>query len=178
MHAVDQQRAALQRVEECLRSFVDRELCGLLRASDLPLGSSVAVGDVRLATNRLDVELCRSNSTSPRVCLTWEEEAGRLRASVSQTGWLVELDESSRAVVTTALTGLFQRAGVDEVVGLIRLSTDPPVTWRRWVRAWSSPSVGLSAEDGSCESVVPSESAAGESVPATSIPVASSVDNR
>jgi hypothetical protein len=106
----------LHHVEEGMRHFVERELVDVLRGSaNWNLSASLAVGEVWLGTNRIRCELCCAGLAGASVLLDLAHQAGRLVASVARTGWLDALTDSQRAVFTTALTGLYKKAGVDLV---------------------------------------------------------------
>ena len=68
--------------------------------------------------------------------LTWEYVSGELAGRVSFKGWVDYLEHGPRATLGAAVSGLFQRTGVDEASGPIPLTVAPPFTWTDWVQRW------------------------------------------
>jgi hypothetical protein len=129
-------RGVIAGVEEGIRRFVERELLELLdEAGFLPRGQ-LAVGEIRAATNRIDVELRRSDQEAPSVWLTWEDAGGTLRGAVSDPGWLDALSPWESEVSSAALAGLFQRAGVERLREPDAVSS-ARISWEEWVALWS-----------------------------------------
>jgi hypothetical protein len=135
---VNHKCAAVRQVEEAIRRFVQRELLGLLDEAGFSPGASLSVGLTRVATNRVEVELCRSDKPGQSAWLAWEEEAGRLSAATIRAGWIESLSSRDRDRLAAALTGLFQRSGADKAPGPLAGPASPPITWERWVTQWSA----------------------------------------
>jgi hypothetical protein len=74
--------AAIQMVEVAVRRFVDRTLCRLLNETGFRGGAPVRPERVRLATNRIEVELVLPGETQPPLCLRFDDYAGWLNAVV------------------------------------------------------------------------------------------------
>jgi hypothetical protein len=158
------QEEGLHHVEVELKHFLERELLAVLHASKAwDAQMRVAVGHLDLATNQIGVELATSFAVSRSQRATERETAsdvrpepishqreasawlefsnrdGRLYAHLADLGWVAQLDDSSRNVLSDALVGLYKRAGVDVVEGergLIETMDDKPVLWTNWVERW------------------------------------------
>lgn len=112
--AARKQLAALQTVETSLRRFFSRTLCELLSETGFHGGAAPAIGQIRLATNRIDVEL-RLPEFEAGMWLRFEDLAGWLTASVVSPGWIERLSPSEFAQMNAALAGLYKLAGVELV---------------------------------------------------------------
>jgi hypothetical protein len=134
---VNRQRGALRRAELAVRRFVDREFCGLLNEIQFQPGIELAVGEVRAATNRVEIELLRGAEAAPPVRLTWEEEGGVLTSSISRLGWLESLTVQEQSVFSEALTGLVQQSGADRAQGPLAARVAPRIPWDQWTVQWS-----------------------------------------
>jgi hypothetical protein len=129
-------RTALLHVAEGVHRFVEREFVHLIEDADILPAVPVKVGEVRVATNRIDVELLRTDRPQDAALLTWEEDSGKLRGAVSRLGWLEALTPQQHKLFTEALRGLFQKAGVEEAAGKISAPITPAITWDEWVATW------------------------------------------
>jgi hypothetical protein len=142
---VNRRWAAVQQVEEAARRFVARELLALLREAEFLPGRALSLGEFRAATNRIEIEVCRSDKQDQPVVLTWEDDAGLLTAAITQPGWLDSLSPRDRELFAAALAGLLQRCGVEQVRAPSPLSADfvesakSRITWDEWSRRWSAP---------------------------------------
>jgi hypothetical protein len=134
---VTRKQTALHNIAEDVERFVERELVFLLQEIDFVGAEQMRIGQVQVATNRIDVELRRSDKPQTSAMLSWEDDGRLLHASVSREGWLTALSPHDRGVLTAALSGLFQRAGVDETSGTIPVTVAPPTEWDAWVETWS-----------------------------------------
>lgn len=112
--SVAQHREALHEVEEAVERFVERELSALLAACDAWHGGEVRVTGVQLGSNRVRVELAAASGGEP-CCLAFEEQSGKILASVQRAGFVAALAEGDRASFENALAGLYALAGVDLV---------------------------------------------------------------
>ncbi len=124
--AVNRYRAALHHIEERLVRFWEREFCALL-ALRADTGMIVPhVESVRLATNRVDVFLAAPSSAT--LHLTLEECHGWLTAAIGQKGWWSDLGHADRYTVAWALSGIYQKLGVDlvreEIESLLQVRRD------------------------------------------------------
>ena len=136
---VSRRRDELHHAETAVRNFVERELIGLCEEGQLLPRPVLSVGEVRLATNRVEVELLSSELPNEPALLTWEETGGQLTAAVDPPGWLETLNDVQRESLTTALGGLLQRAGTDQVRGPVSTTVQPPFSWAFWVANWTTP---------------------------------------
>ncbi len=137
---------ALHHDEAAVRRFVDRELAATLRESRAlgvtGPGPGVAAGEIRLATNRIRVELSRGDGRSPGLWFDLVECQGRLCGGVARPGWLDGLDEKGRHALELAFAGFFKISGVDRLIN----PGDPAsadfdgvvLPWRVWVAAWEA----------------------------------------
>ena len=180
------QRAALHHVEEALRRFVERDALALLAGSRSLGASGITLGEIRLATNRIRIELLkptRDGGEGAPLVVDIEERANVLVAGVAESGWLDRLGSDERRTLDDALTGLFKKSGVRIVQtpgGLIppvALTGDEPespghprtrlvhfdgieVSWRDWVEVWES-ELGGSPREAPLAGVLPVEVAEG-----------------
>ena len=115
-----------------------RDLLSLLAEAEYRPDLTLDGGKIRVATNRIDTEIvCRDLPGQP-VRITWEEDAGRLVGEVSRSGWLGQVPPDDRERFLQALTGLFTRAGVEEISGPVPVRLRPTMLWNRWLAIWSS----------------------------------------
>jgi hypothetical protein len=154
-------REALHHVEESVRRFIERDFAALLDQSRALGRASVRPGAIRLATNRIRVELLLGEQAVPSLWLDLEERPDGLAAGVSKPGWLATLGPDPRRTLEDAVVGLFKMSGVEIVrppglpVEVDR--AEPPasdrfadvvVTWREWVAAWSGEGSGERSSPG------------------------------
>jgi hypothetical protein len=118
-------RQALEEVEGEVRRFVSRELVALLRQARRWHGCSLDVGRVSLALNRIGVELVHGDWPEQPAWLEFEERSGWLVAAVRVPGWLAGLTVDEGDVFTTALAGLYKRAGVELVREQLQANLPP-----------------------------------------------------
>lgn len=105
----------LHHVAESIRHFVERDLLGLLRHSRSFQHVPLSLAGVRLATNRIVIEIRHAESDRPLEIMI-SEQSGRLIAGVTQLGWVgTHSDDRQRRVLKGALTGLYQLGAVDLV---------------------------------------------------------------
>jgi hypothetical protein len=113
----------LHHVTEAMRRFVVRNLLTILAGSKT-WGSTTPlhVGAIRLASNRIRIELCRLGEGERSVHIDLEEHAGRLVAgftaavdSPQANGWLDRLPLEQVRAFTDALAGFYKACGVDVV---------------------------------------------------------------
>jgi len=116
---VNRYQANLQHIQEDIRKFFEREFLALLRYAGIAVGGQSGQGvalhnhTVRLATNRVDVELLVSDH--PPLCLSIEECSGWLTVDIRSPGWLDQLPKDQCHVARRALEGVYQMLGVDVV---------------------------------------------------------------
>src|SRR5262249_2236114 len=116
----------LHHAEEDLRRFVHRELLAPLASSkSWPLAATTAVGHVRLATNRILIELCCPGAGPDSAWLEFANRGGRLVARFAAAGWVAGLPEVARGVLVTARTGCCKRGGVDRVAEQLDAALPP-----------------------------------------------------
>jgi hypothetical protein len=92
---------------------VERELIAILaESSDWP-GIPLHVGPIHLATNRVSIELLRSDEEMAPLQFEFQERAGWVLVSILHEGWMAHLPPAEREILWRALAGLFKTAGVD-----------------------------------------------------------------
>ncbi|MCE9554391.1 MAG: hypothetical protein K8T91_13570 [Planctomycetes bacterium] len=140
---VSRRQDDLHHVEMAVRNFVERELIGLCEEAQLVQDESLRIGEVRLATNRVEVEVLLSDATTETMRLAWEEQDGHLTAVVDPAGWLEMLSSAQREALATAISGLLQRSGAEEAHGKIPLTVQPTFSWTEWIAFWATPPVTM-----------------------------------
>jgi hypothetical protein len=122
-------RETLHHVEESIRHFADRELVAFLAASKGWTAGPIGLAAVEAGSNRVRLDLVcpssrekaetregsRNGPNDHNLELSFEEQAGRLMVHIANPGWLSRLSSAETAVLTTALLGLYHKAGVDLV---------------------------------------------------------------
>jgi hypothetical protein len=122
-------RETLHHVEESIHHFAAREFIAFLTASKGWKAGPINLARVEAGSNRVRLKLAcpllheapnKRNGSQNRLNdshleLSFEEQAGKLLAHVADPGWLPLLSGDDRAVLTTALLGLYHKAGVDMV---------------------------------------------------------------
>ncbi|MBI5724073.1 MAG: hypothetical protein HZA50_08965 [Planctomycetes bacterium] len=119
------QRQALSHVKEAVARFVERDLIELLRLSGGWDSLELSVGEIRVGSNRIGIELRCPQLPHSSLWLAFEEQSGWLVACVARTGWLDKLEERKKALLQTALAGLYRMAGVDLIREQIQACFDP-----------------------------------------------------
>jgi hypothetical protein len=108
-------REKLQRLEESLRRFVERDVLALVERCSGWSKPSLHVGSIRLASNLVRIELQHAEYPGSSVRLAIAEQGGRLVAQVEDAGWVRQLPPSQLATLERAIAGLYRLAGVDLV---------------------------------------------------------------
>jgi hypothetical protein len=101
----------LHHAAESIRHFVEREMLFLLETSKHWGGVKLQIGEVKLATNRIRVELRCPDLDETGLWLLFEERSGWLETAVQKPGWLWKLNSGQLAAFQTALAGLYKLAG-------------------------------------------------------------------
>ena len=164
-------REALHHVGESVRRLVGRELAALLHESRQLRDLAVEPGTIRLATNRIRIELMSKNRDRQPLRIDLEEGPNVLTARVSRPGWRDGLCRQERQTLEVALAGFYKMCGVE----LVRTSPGPlrdcrvadagegepglsretlafaniVISWRQWVEVWQDEAVGGGGKDGS-----------------------------
>ena len=106
--------AVIRRVKVDVQRFVERELLYVLEDQGFLPGEVIQVRYVHASTNRIDVELTCSAWPDQADMLTWEySRPGNSWARSPTTGWISRLNDTDRSMLAAAVSGLFQRAGVE-----------------------------------------------------------------
>ncbi len=135
---VQNKRAVVEHAEDAIRYFVERELVALLQEVAFRPEITLVVGSIRAATNRIDVELLRSDQPEQVAMLRWQYVDEQLTGLVEPLGWMQRIAGNDRRVLVAALERLFQRSGVNRVGGAMELPATPNATWDDSVTFWSS----------------------------------------
>jgi hypothetical protein len=141
---VNRRWAVVQHVEEGVRRFVERELLALLEEVEFVPCRALGIGAFRAATNRIEIEICRSDKQGQPLVLTWSDDGAALTATITEPGWLNALTPRDREVFSAALAGLLQRSGADNVSGLAPLLGDvakhaeQSIAWEEWSALWTA----------------------------------------
>ena len=128
---------AVRRVQRSIQRFVERELIAVLEEARFLQGAMVSVDRVEAANFRADVHLACAAFPGELIRLTWEDLDGVLSGGITADGWLARLGDDDRETLNVALSGLFQRAGVDRVQGPIGGKPLVENTWQNWSNFWS-----------------------------------------
>ena len=121
-------------------SLVDDECLGLLRRTRLLGDVAIRVAGVRLATNRVTIDLAADAIGPEPLRLELVQGGGTLASRVARVGWLESLSEDRRRLVWRALAGLDRLCGVDfvsrEEEGIIESVPVEGIEWTDWRDAW------------------------------------------
>ncbi len=105
----------LQAVEESIRHYLQREIIALVRGSTAWKDAMIEVGSIRLATNRLRIELCGVLSSGQRLGIAFSMRGGWMVAQAQDGAWLGQLNDEQRKVLGAALVGLYKAVPADLV---------------------------------------------------------------
>lgn len=130
-------RAGILHVEEAVKHFVERELLALLQEVRFFPEAELAVRNVHAATNRIELELVRTDQPEAPARLTWEYLDGHLFGEIEPTGWIEELSPEDKEILTYGLQQLFQLAGAEWVQAPFPLAMSPQIVWDDAVRYWT-----------------------------------------
>jgi hypothetical protein len=112
---VHKHEETLHHVQEKISYFVDRELVFLLN-QNLPWAmTSLTLGEIGLATNRVRVCVHCPALNAADLEFVFEEQAGWLVAGIRKPGWLQKLSSDQKSELAAALGGVYKIAGVDLV---------------------------------------------------------------
>ena len=115
----------LRHVSDAVRSFVDRELLEPLHESRSWADPSITTGEIRLACNRILVELYCPDLAEDSMWLAFEEQSGWLVASIPRRGWSDTLSQQRRHTLAGALAGFYKMAGATLVREQIESRLEP-----------------------------------------------------
>ena len=123
-----------------MASLVDDECLGLLRRTRLLGDVAIRVAGVRLATNRVTIDLAADAIGPEPLRLELVQGGGTLASRVARVGWLESLSEDRRRLVWRALAGLDRLCGVDfvsrEEEGIIESVPVEGIEWTDWRDTW------------------------------------------
>ena len=122
-------RANRMRLETQLRRFVERNFCYYLEESDPDELSSVTCGEVRVATNRIEIELRVGHDSQSSVHVQFEDHGNWLLASMPEIQVLQQWNERDRRRFETAFVGMLQQGAVDLLLERMRLEVSHPIAW-------------------------------------------------
>jgi hypothetical protein len=113
--AVRAYRQELHEIESAIERWATREMLSLLHQSAAWPGQPLRVAAVRLATNRIRIDLAHADYPGGVTTLSFEHQGGWIVAALTQPGWLANVPSPARSAFTTALAGAYQLASVDIV---------------------------------------------------------------
>jgi hypothetical protein len=113
--AAHKQLRAVRRVQLAIRQFIERELVDLVSLGTAWDVGPIALGAVRLGTNRVHLALNAAEGGDGPLEIRFEMRSGRLVSGVVRLGWATRLGPADRQVLSAALVGLYKLAGVDLV---------------------------------------------------------------
>jgi hypothetical protein len=113
--AAHKQLRAVRRVQLALRRFVERELVELVNLGSAWRVGPIALGTVRLGTNRVHLALNAAEAGDGPLEIRFEMRSGWLVSAVMRPGWAARLGPAERHVLAAALVGLYKLAGVELV---------------------------------------------------------------
>jgi hypothetical protein len=129
------QYEALHHLRDRLRQFVERNLLAVLAGSkSWGDGKHLTVGEIKIGTNRIRLELCGLGSSAH---VDFEEHAGWLIAGLTfpdakSATWLARLTQEQTLTFRDALAGFYKLAGVElvreQIEALLPTGTDYDVT--------------------------------------------------
>jgi len=130
----------LAELADDVAAFVDDECLGLLRRTRSLGGLPLRVAAVRLATNRISVDLIADTVTPEPLTIDFCSQQGAILRRLRAPGWLGRLGADQRRLAEFALAGLDCLSGVDFATVL---DPGPAVTlpvesieWDAWRDAW------------------------------------------
>lgn len=126
--AIRSYRQTLEEVKQALKKFVTREMISLVHQSASWASHPLQVGEVQLATNRVEVELQHAQFPAQSLFLQVESRADWLVGEVRASGWLNSLPPQPYWVFAAGLAYLFKVAGIDLVQEQIRTALPPQAT--------------------------------------------------
>jgi hypothetical protein len=123
-----------------IAAFVDDECLGLLRRTRSLGDMAIRVADVRLATNRVSIDLAADGVAPEPLTIDLCQERGTLLRRLRATGWLGRLSPERRRLVEFAVAGLDCLSGADfattEAGGPAVTLPVEPIEWDAWRDAW------------------------------------------
>ncbi len=162
--AAARHREAIHHVEEAVRRLVERDVAALLNASRALGNRSIAPGSIRLATNRIRIELVDREAEGPGLWIDLEDLASVLTAGIHRAGWLGGVEDIRRRPLADALAGLYKLGGVqqvcppDEPTEGVQADESSPcpdgespgpvdfaavdIPWTEWVEVWEAHASG------------------------------------
>ncbi len=124
------QYAALAQVREAVGRFFRRELASLLNRHPAWAATPIAIGQIDLAATRIRVSLeCPPRGLPARI--SFEQHDGWIVAGIDEPGWMLSTSPAESTMLSLALLGLYQIAGVDLVQEQIEALFAPLIVrWR------------------------------------------------
>lgn len=135
---LNRHREALRNEEKTVLRFVQRELCALLEEARFREGRRLLVREVHVSTARAQAKLSLDDPTRTWATLACRERDGRLVGTLDCRDGLESLSSQDREAFVAATMALFQRAGVEEVEGLVAGPATTPILWSHWSTRWRS----------------------------------------
>lgn len=123
--AIRSYRQTLEVVKVALKKFVTREMISLVHQSASWSGRPLQVGEVLLATNRVEVELMHTQFPGQSLWLQIESRADWLVGQIRVPGWLRSVAQEPYWVFAAGLAYLFKVAGIDLVQEQVQSALPP-----------------------------------------------------
>lgn len=115
----------LEHTEAAVRRFVEREFLTMLAESERCESLAISVGEIKLASNSLRIELCCPALSEQSLWLAFQEQSGWMVTSIMNHGWLSQLESRQTQAVWVALAGLYKLSGADLVREQIEACFEP-----------------------------------------------------
>lgn len=123
-----------------IAAFVDDECLGLLRRTRTLGDVPIRVADVRLATNRVSIDLLAETVAPEPLTIDFCQQQGTLLRRIRAPSWLERMAADQRQLAEFAFAGLDCLSGVDFSSTTDRgpAATVPaePIAWDAWRDAW------------------------------------------
>ncbi len=104
----------LAEARHLIHDFFQREVLQLLEDCGA-WPHSVSLSEVRLATNRMELELqCEKWPDQPAV-ISLSEQSAKIVAATERTGWINRLEHSERLIIRNALMGFYKLSAVSVI---------------------------------------------------------------
>jgi hypothetical protein len=135
-------RQRLEEVSASLEHFVAREMVALLLRHPAWHGTKMEVGPIRLATNRVRIELVHQDHPARPVEIEIAYHAGWMLASLRSVGWLDAAEPVAVRVFAICLAYLYRRSGVDlvreQIVGRLGVPASSLQLTSQGLQMWSA----------------------------------------
>ena len=129
--------SALHRFEVVIRRYVERDFLTLLADAHWLDSVPLVLREIRLASNRIQIVLGRSDAPNRDLTIALEARSGRLAGGISPPDWTCGLPLHLQLALDMAIDGLQKTSGVELLHGQVESLFSPPVA------AWDLDQNGL-----------------------------------